>query len=213
MDIAFGSAAELAVQIRKRTVSPVEVMRDTLERIERSQPTLNAFITIAGDMAMAAARDAEAAVMQGAQLGTLHGVPVAVKDLIPTAGIRTTWGSLIFKDHVPDHDSVAVARLKQAGAIVVGKTTTPEFGQQCLTQAPLFGRTRNAWHADRSSGGSSGGSAVAVAAGLVAIAVATDGGGSTRIPAAHATASSGSSKVSASCRRNMRRTGSATSPT
>jgi aspartyl-tRNA(Asn)/glutamyl-tRNA(Gln) amidotransferase subunit A len=184
MDIAFASAAELAVQIRKRTVSPVEVMRDTLERIERSQPTLNAFITIAGDMAMAAARDAEAAVMQGAQLGTLHGVPVAVKDLIPTAGIRTTWGSLIFKDHVPDHDSVAVARLKQAGAIVVGKTTTPEFGQQCLTRAPLFGRTRNAWHADRSSGGSSGGSAVAVAAGLVPIAVATDGGGSTRIPAA-----------------------------
>ena len=124
------------------------------------------------------------AVMRGDPLGPLHGVPVAVKDLIPTADIRTTWGSLIFKDHVPDHDSVAVARLKQAGAIVVGKTTTPEFGQQCLTQAPLFGRTRNAWRADRSSGGSSGGSAVAVAAGLVPIAVATDGGGSTRIPAA-----------------------------
>ena len=133
---------------------------------------------------MAAARAAEAAVMRGASLGPLHGVPVAVKDLIPTADIRTTWGSLIFKDHVPDHDAVAVARLKQAGAIVVGKTTTPEFGQQCLTQAPLFGRTRNAWRADRSSGGSSGGSAVAVAAGLVPIAVATDGGGSTRIPAA-----------------------------
>ena len=133
---------------------------------------------------MDAARAAEAAVMQGAPLGPLHGVPVAVKDLIPTADIRTTWGSLIFKDHVPDHDAAAVARLKQAGAIVVGKTTTPEFGQQCLTQAPLFGRTRNAWRADRSSGGSSGGSAVAVAAGLVPIAVATDGGGSTRIPAA-----------------------------
>ena len=159
-------------------------MRATLERIERSQPVLNAFITIAADAAMAAARAAEAAVMQGAPLGPLHGVPVAVKDLIPTADLRTTWGSLIFKDHVPDHDAVAVARLKQAGAIVVGKTTTPEFGQQCLTQAPLFGRTRNAWRADRSSGGSSGGSAVAVAAGLVPIAVATDGGGSTRIPAA-----------------------------
>ena len=184
MDPAFASAAELAVQIRARAISPVEVVRDTLERIERSQPTLNAFITIAGDLAMAAAREAEAAVMQGVELRKLHGVPVAVKDLIPTAGIRTTWGSLIFKDHVPDHDSVAVARLKQAGAIVVGKTTTPEFGQQCLTQAPLFGRTRNAWRADRSSGGSSGGSAVAVAAGLVPIAVATDGGGSTRIPAA-----------------------------
>ena len=184
MDLAYTSAAELAGLIRGRAVSPVEVMRATLDRIERSQPVLNAFITIAADAAMDAARAAEAAVMRGAALGPLHGVPVAVKDLIPTANIRTTWGSLIFKDHIPEHDAVAVARLKQAGAIVVGKTTTPEFGQQCLTQAPLFGRTRNAWRADRSSGGSSGGSAVAVAAGLVPIAVATDGGGSTRIPAA-----------------------------
>jgi len=133
---------------------------------------------------MDVARAAEAAVMRGEAIEPLHGVPVAVKDLIPTAGLRTTWGSLIFKDHVPDRDAVAVARLKQAGAIVVGKTTTPEFGQQCLTEAPLFGRTRNAWRADRTSGGSSGGSAVAVAAGLVPVAVATDGGGSTRIPAA-----------------------------
>ncbi|HEX4171430.1 MAG TPA: amidase [Acetobacteraceae bacterium] len=184
MDFAFTAAAELSALIRNRSVSPVEVMRDTLDRIERSQPSLNAFITVGSDIAMDAARAAEAAVLGGAELGPLHGVPMAVKDLVPTAGIRTTWGSLIFKDHVPDHDSVAVARLKQAGAIVVGKTTTPEFGQQCLTQAPLFGRTRNAWRADRSSGGSSGGSAVAVAAGLVPIAVATDGGGSTRIPAA-----------------------------
>ena len=184
MDLAYTSAAELAGLIRGRAVSPVEVVRATLDRIERSQPVLNAFITIAADAAMDAARAAETAVMRGAALGALHGVPVAVKDLIPTANIRTTWGSLIFKEHVPDHDAVAVARLKQAGAIVVGKTTTPEFGQQCLTQAPLFGRTRNAWRGDRSSGGSSGGSAVAVAAGLVPIAVATDGGGSTRIPAA-----------------------------
>jgi aspartyl-tRNA(Asn)/glutamyl-tRNA(Gln) amidotransferase subunit A len=184
MDLAYASAADLAGLIRSRAVSPVEVVRAALDRIERSQAVLNAFITIAADAAMGAAREAEAAVMQGAELGPLHGVPVAVKDLIPTANIRTTWGSLIFKDHILDHDAVAVARLKQAGAIVVGKTTTPEFGQQCLTQAPLFGRTRNAWGADRSSGGSSGGSAVAVASGLVPIAVATDGGGSTRIPAA-----------------------------
>jgi aspartyl-tRNA(Asn)/glutamyl-tRNA(Gln) amidotransferase subunit A len=184
MDTAYLTAADLAAAIRQREISPVEVMRAMLDRIERSQPVLNAFITIAADSAMAAARSAEAMVMQGAPLGPLHGVPMAVKDLIPTANIRTTWGSLIFKDHVPDRDAVAVERLKQAGAIVVGKTTTPEFGQQCLTQAPLFGRTRNAWRADRSSGGSSGGSAVAVAAGLVPIAVATDGGGSTRIPAA-----------------------------
>ncbi len=184
IEFAFVPAVELAARIRRRALSPVELMRATLERIERSQPTLNAFITIAADSAMDTARAAEAAVMRGDALGPLHGLPVAVKDLVPTAGIRTTWGSLIFRDHVPDSDAVAVARLKAAGAIVVGKTTTPEFGQQCLTQAPLFGRTRNAWRADRSSGGSSGGSAVAVAAGLVALAVATDGGGSTRIPAA-----------------------------
>lgn len=183
-EFAFVPAVELAAQIRSRALSPVELMVATLERIGQSQPSLNAFITIAAESAMDAARRAEAAVMRGDALGPLHGLPVAVKDLVPTAGIRTTWGSLIFKDHVPDQDAVAVARLKAAGAIVVGKTTTPEFGQQCLTQAPLFGRTRNAWRADRSSGGSSGGSAVAVAAGLVALAVATDGGGSTRIPAA-----------------------------
>ena len=122
--------------------------------------------------------------MRGDPLGPLHGVPIAVKDLVPTAGIRTTWGSLDFQGPCSGEDAVAVARLKRAGAVIVGKTTTPEFGQQCLTEAPLFGRTRNAWRADRTSGGSSGGSAVAVAAGLVPIAIATDGGGSTRIPAA-----------------------------
>ncbi len=183
-DIAFTSASDLAAMIRNREVSPVEVISSTLSRIEQSQPELNAFITIAADSAMQAAGEAEAKVMRGDPLGPLHGVPMAVKDLVPTAGIRTTWGSLIFKDHVPVEDAVAVSRLKRAGAVIIGKTTTPEFGQQCLTEAPLFGRTRNAWRADRTAGGSSGGSAVAVAAGLVPIAVATDGGGSTRIPAA-----------------------------
>jgi len=183
-DLAFTPATDLAALIRNRQLSPVELTRATLQRIERSQPDLNAFITIAADSAMAQARAAEDAVQRGDPLGPLHGIPVAIKDLVPTAGIRTTWGSLIFKDHVPDTDAVVVTRLKQAGAIIVGKTTTPEFGQQCLTQAPLFGRTRNAWRPDRAAGGSSGGSAVAVAAGLVPLAVATDGGGSTRIPAA-----------------------------
>ena len=150
-DLAFTSAAEMASMIRNREISPVEVTQATLSRIEQSQPILNAFITVAAEPAMEAAKAAEAAVMGGAVLGPLHGVPLAVKDLVPTAGIRTTWGSLIFKDHVPDADAVVVTRLKRAGAIVVGKTTTPEFGQQCLTEAPLFGRTRNAWAADRSS--------------------------------------------------------------
>jgi aspartyl-tRNA(Asn)/glutamyl-tRNA(Gln) amidotransferase subunit A len=183
-DLAYRSAADLAAMIRARKVSPVEVVRSTLDRILRSQPVLNAFITVAEDQAMAAARDAEGAVMNGGALQPLHGVPFSAKDLVPTAGIRTTFGSLIFKDHVPERDATVVARLKRAGAILLGKTTTPEFGQQSLTQAPLFGRTRNAWSAERSSGGSSGGAAVAVASGLGPIAVATDGGGSTRIPAA-----------------------------
>jgi Asp-tRNA(Asn)/Glu-tRNA(Gln) amidotransferase A subunit family amidase len=141
IDIAFRPATDLAADIRARRLSPVEVTRAALDRIEASQPVLNAFITVASEQAMAQARAAEAAVLRGDALGPLHGVPIAVKDLVPTAGIRTTWGSLIYQDHIPDTDAVVMARLKQAGAIIVGKTTTPEFGQQCLTQAPLFGRT------------------------------------------------------------------------
>jgi len=183
-DLTFLPARELAQRIRQREVSPVEAVRATLARIERAQPALNAFITVCADQALAAARAAEAALMRGDALGPLHGVPFSVKDLINTAGVRTTYGSLIFEQHVPAADAVAVARLKAAGAILVGKTTTPEFGQKGLTEAPLFGRTRNAWHADRTSGGSSGGAAVALACGLGALAVGSDGGGSTRIPAA-----------------------------
>jgi aspartyl-tRNA(Asn)/glutamyl-tRNA(Gln) amidotransferase subunit A len=178
------SAVELAEQIRRRRVSPVEVTRAVLERIERLQPSLNAFITVCAEQAQADAREAERAVMQGHPLGPLHGVPFSVKDLVATRGVRTTYGSVVFQDHVPEHDAVPVARLKAAGAILLGKTTTPEFGQKGLTEAPLFGRTRNAWRADRTCGGSSGGAAVAVAAGLGPLAVGTDGGGSTRIPAA-----------------------------
>ncbi|WP_267422863.1 amidase family protein [Methylobacterium sp. GC_Met_2] len=183
-DLAYMPAAELATLIRTRRLSPVELMTATLARIARAQPVLNAFITVAEEQALAGARAAEAAVMRGEPLAPLHGLPVSIKDLVPTAGIRTTWGSRVFAENVPEADAEVVTRLKASGAIVVGKTTTPEFGQQCLTQAPLFGRTRNAWDAGRTSGGSSGGAAVAAAAGLTALGVATDGGGSTRIPAA-----------------------------
>jgi len=183
-DLSHASAADLAVRIRNRQLSPVEVVRSTLTRIERAQPVLNAFITVCSEEALAASRDAESAIIRGDLLGPLHGVPFSVKDLVDTKGVRTTYGSLIFDDHVPTVDAVSVARLKAAGAILIGKTTTPEFGQKGLTDAPLFGRTRNAWRADRTCGGSSGGAAVAVAAGLGPIGVATDGGGSTRIPAA-----------------------------
>jgi aspartyl-tRNA(Asn)/glutamyl-tRNA(Gln) amidotransferase subunit A len=122
--------------------------------------------------------------MSGDPVRLLEGIPFTVKDIVNTRGVRTTFGAVPYRDNVPDHDAVAVARLRAAGAILVGKTTTPEFGSKCLTDSPLFGRTRNAWSRERSCGGSSGGAAVAVASGIAPLAVATDGGGSTRIPAA-----------------------------
>ena len=150
--------------------------------------------------------------MRGDPTPPLHGIPLSIKDLINTKGARTTFGSLIFENNVPSTDTVAVARMKAAGAILIGKTTTPEFGQKGLTQAPLFGYTRNAWRADRTPGGSSGGAAVAVAAGLGPIGVATDGGGSTRIPAG-CNGAVGFNKVSVSFPWTRRRTRSAISPT
>jgi len=145
---------------------------------------LNCFITLCGDEAMEAARQAERKVMAGEPLGLLHGIPVTVKDIVNTKGVKTTFGAVPYKGNVPAEDAVAVARLRAEGAILIGKTTTPEFGSKCLTDSPLFGRTRNAWGASHSSGGSSGGAAAAVASGVAPLAVATDGGGSTRIPAA-----------------------------
>src|SRR5579862_8765756 len=183
-EFAFASAVELADMIARKVVSPVEVVEDTLDRIEKSQAELNAFITICAEEARAAAWEAEAAVMLGDPLGPLHGVPFAVKDLVNTAGVRTTFGSVALADNIPAADSPSVARLKAAGAILIGKTTTPEFGHKCFTEAPLFGRTVNPWDLSRTCGGSSGGAAASVAAGLVPIGVGTDGGGSSRIPAA-----------------------------
>jgi aspartyl-tRNA(Asn)/glutamyl-tRNA(Gln) amidotransferase subunit A len=183
-DLAFTPAAELARLIASRALSPVELVDGVLARIERAQPTLNPFITVTAKAARAAARAAEAVLMRGDALGPLFGVRFSVKDLVNTAGVRTTFGSVALADNVPSADSVAVARLKRAGAILIGKTTTPEFGHKPFTEAPLFGRTANAWDQSPTSGGSSGGAAVAVAAGLGPLAIGTDGGGSGRIPAA-----------------------------
>jgi len=177
-------AHELARLIAAKQVSPLELTKGVLERIDRLQPTLNAFITVCHDAALAAARQAEQAVMNGAALGLLHGVPYAVKDLVNTAGVRTTFGSLVYEHNVPAEDAVAAARMKAAGGILLGKTTTPEFGHKALTDAPLFGRSCNPWDLSRTCGGSSGGASAAVAAGLGPVGIATDGGGSTRIPAA-----------------------------
>src|SRR5438270_1260379 len=177
-DVAFTPAAELAALIARRAVSPVEIVDVVLDRIEKTQPTLNAFVTVCAEEARAAAKEAEAAVMRGDALGPLHGVPFAVKDLVNTAGVRTTFGSWALAENVPRADSPSVARLKAAGAILVGKTTTPEFGHKCFTEAPLFGHTANRWDLARTCGGSSGGAAAAVAAGVGAGRRRRGGGGS-----------------------------------
>jgi Asp-tRNA(Asn)/Glu-tRNA(Gln) amidotransferase A subunit family amidase len=180
------SAAALARLIARRELSAADALEWALERIERLElePGLKAFLTIAEEGARAAAIAADRAVAAGEPLGPLHGVPVGVKDLEWTAGIRTTYGSPAFRDFVPSEDSIVVERLRAAGAIVVGKTNTSEFGLLGETRNPLIGETRNPWDPLRTVGGSSGGSAAAVAAGMVPVAVGSDTGGSITCPAA-----------------------------
>ena len=183
-DLAYISATEVARLIKKGEITSVEVTQLAIDRANATQETLNAFITICEDQAIDAARSSDSAVSNGEKLGPLQGVPFTVKDLINTQGVRTTMGSLIFDENFPKSDAVAVSRLKEAGAILIGKTTTPEFGHKPFTSAPIFGNTTNAWSRHRIAGGSSGGAAVAAAAGLGYIHVGTDGGGSIRIPSA-----------------------------
>ena len=182
-EICWMSASDLATAIRTKKLSPVEVVRFLLGRIAAINPKINAYVTITEDSAMAAAKEAEDAVMKGRQLGPLHGVPIAIKDTNFTKGVRTTMGSRLMEDFVPEEDSVHVERLKKAGAIVLGKTNTPEFAAKAVTENLVFGITRNPWNLERTPGGSSGGSAAAVAAGLAPLATGNDAGGSIRIPA------------------------------
>lgn len=185
LELAFTPATELRELIRTRQVSPVELVDGVLARSDRLNPVINAYCTVVPEAARAAARDAEAAVVRGDELGPLHGVPVSIKDLTPTAGIRTTYGSRLFEHNVPTEDAIIVARLKAAGAIVVGKTNTPELGAGINTTNALFGTTRNPWNTDLTPGGSSGGAAAALAAGLGPIAEGSDHGGSLRNPASY----------------------------
>ena len=181
--IAFAPASELRRLVADKQASPVELTAMYLERIERLDPKLNSYLTVTGDEAMAAAKAAEDAVTRGDELGALHGVPISVKDLEMTKGIRSTSGSLPFKDRVPDEDSIVVERVKAAGAVILGKTNTPEFGHRGTTENLLGEPCRNPWNTERTPGGSSGGAAAALAAGLCAISTGGDGGGSIRIPA------------------------------
>ena len=184
-DLCFVSATELLRLYRTRKVSPLEAMRAVFARIDAVNPTLNAYVTLARESALAGARKATAALgKKKAALPPLHGIPVSIKDLTMTKGLRTTWGSQIFADHVPTEDAITVERLKRAGAILVGKTNTPEFGAGGNTFNALFGATRNPWNPDLTCGGSSGGAAVALATGMGPLAQGSDTGGSLRIPAA-----------------------------
>jgi aspartyl-tRNA(Asn)/glutamyl-tRNA(Gln) amidotransferase subunit A len=181
--IAALSAIDLAAAIRAKTISPVEAVEAALTSIEE-KCELNAFITVCADRARDEAKIAEAKVMRGEATGALHGIPFSVKDLTNTEGVATTQGSALFAGTVPAADAVAVARARAAGAILIGKTTTPEFGHKPFTEGPFFGRTLNPHSHGHTCGGSSGGAAVAVAAGMGPLALGSDGGGSIRIPAA-----------------------------
>jgi aspartyl-tRNA(Asn)/glutamyl-tRNA(Gln) amidotransferase subunit A len=183
-DLRFMTASRIAAAVKRGTLSPVEIVGAVLDAAHRSQATLNAFVTIMDDEARADAVIAERRVMQGEKLGPLHGVPVTIKDLVDVAGVRTTHGTAIYADNVATKSDVLVERLRAAGAIVIGKTTTPEFGVKGLTDGPSFGITRNPWNRERTPGGSSGGAAACVAAGIGPLALGTDGAGSIRGPAA-----------------------------
>ncbi len=186
MDIDFRttSVVDLAARVRRREVSARELAQAALDRIERLNPQVNAFVALDGERALEQAAAVDHKVASGADPGPLAGVPIGVKDLEDAAGFRTTNGSPRWAHDPPaEHDSVLVSRLRAAGCVVVGKTNTPEFGWTAMTDNRLFGATRNPWALDHSAGGSSGGTAAALAAGMVPLATGSDGGGSIRIPA------------------------------
>ena len=183
LDLLYTPAHELAALIKSRALSPVELMEQSLQRIDEVDTALNCFCFVFHEEAMQHARLAEATIMSGQETGPAHGLPFGVKDVTPVAGHRMTRGSKMYEHFVADHDAVIVQRFKRAGAIVVGKTTSPEFAHSSFTTSPLWGDTCNPWDPARTAGGSSGGSAVAVATGCVPLAEGTDMGGSVRIPA------------------------------
>ena len=182
-DICSLSATEMARRIRTSELSAREVMEAHLARIERVNPAVNAIVTLLPDQAMEQARAADETQASGRELGPLHGLPIAHKDLFPTRGIRTTFGSPIYRDFVPEEDALIVERLRSAGALTVGKTNTPEFGAGSQTYNEVFGATRNPWDVTKTCGGSSGGAAVALACRMLPIADGSDLGGSLRNPA------------------------------
>lgn len=181
--ITWMSGFELRGMIARKEVSPVEVTRHFLDRIEAIDPVIHAYITVDAEGALAQAKTLERAVLRREPLGPMGGLPISIKDLAMTRGLRTTYGSLLYKDYIPEWDEILVERLRAAGAVILGKTNTPEFGRFPRTKNFVAGETLNPWDTNRISGASSGGSGAAVAAGISGLSIASDGGGSTRIPA------------------------------
>jgi aspartyl-tRNA(Asn)/glutamyl-tRNA(Gln) amidotransferase subunit A len=184
-DVCGLSAGELAKKIRTKELSPTEVLDAVWQRMDRLEPTLHAFCTPTPDLARETAIRVEKAVMENHEVGPLAGVPVGIKDLVATKGIRTVGGSRAYCEFVPDEDDIVVERLRAADAVILGKTNVPEFGYSGVGHNPVFATTRNPWNPEMTPGGSSAGSGAAVASGMGPIAIGSDGGGSIRIPAAH----------------------------
>lgn len=182
-ELCYLPATEMLARYRDRSLSPVEVTTAVLAQIERVDPDVNAFVTVTGDLAMEQAKLAEESWRAGIA-GDLLGVPISIKDLTATKGIRTTRGSKLYEHWVPDNDAIFVERVKNAGSIMLGKTNSPEFGWKGETTNPVSGTTRNPWNLDRTSGGSTGGGAAAIAAGMGPLTQGGDGAGSIRIPSA-----------------------------
>lgn len=183
-DFTYMSADALARGYRAGEFSPVDVVQASLDRITAVDSRVNSMVTVTGESALESAREAESRFRSGEELPDLYGVPMTVKDLVDTAGVRTTYGAVTHQDHVPDEDALAWERLKAAGVILVGKSTTPEYGLLGITDSMLTGPTSTPWRIGHNAGGSSGGAAAGVAAGIVPIAWGSDGGGSIRVPAA-----------------------------
>jgi aspartyl-tRNA(Asn)/glutamyl-tRNA(Gln) amidotransferase subunit A len=178
------SISELSELLRQKELSPIDVTKSCLEKIEELNPTLNAFITVTADEALKQAADAEKEIRSGQWKGPLHGIPIALKDLVDTAGIKTTAGSAVFQNRIPTEDAQIVRQLKKAGAVMVGKTNMHEFAIGATSHISFFGPVRNPWNSEYVAGGSSGGSAVAVATGMCCAAIGSDTGGSNRVPPA-----------------------------
>jgi Asp-tRNA(Asn)/Glu-tRNA(Gln) amidotransferase A subunit family amidase len=181
-DICFMSAYELAEKIKTQELTSIEITETIIERIEKINPIINAYCTPTFDLARDMAKKADAAVKKGEKIGLLHGIPISIKDETDTKGIKTTYGCVAYENYVPEEDDITVRRVKDAGAVILGKTNTPAFGYKGVTDNLLFGPTKNPWNLEKTSGGSSGGAAAAVAAGISPLAIGSDGGGSIRIP-------------------------------